>query len=131
MLRPEGGRFGGQKVLGKAAVSRENPAYRAVISSESAVRVAVQIGEEDLERVLNVRVLCGADLLVLSDDVKHLLAIGNQRGVDGAEPFAGRFVSVHFSPIELAEADETFKTVWTKLSEFRRDYAIWRDLAKY
>lgn len=32
---------------------------------------------------------------------------------------------------ELAANDEAFGKVWTKLDEFRRDYAVWRDLSMY
>ena len=51
--------------------------------------VAVQVGEEHLEEILNAGILGGADPLVVGDYAEHLLAVGHQGGIDDVGPFAG------------------------------------------
>lgn len=80
---------------------------------------------------------------VCGDNVRHSLAAGEAAQFPALKALTGKGVTIHRWPdkvldrlrtawrevaAEKVETDRDFERVWTSLSAFRREYAIWREL---
>ncbi len=82
---------------------------------------------------------------VCGDNVRHGLAEGEALQYDALKELTAKGVKIQRWPVpilnafegawkevalEQANADANFKRVWRSLSDFRKDYAIWKELAR-